>query len=51
VIGGCGHEGKQGEGLCPSTPPKAEPLESTSFSQEEGDLGQIDGTSEAAPSS
>ena len=42
---------RQGEGLCPSTPPKAEPLESTSFSQEEGDPGQIDGTSEAAPSS
>ncbi len=41
---------KQGRGLCPWTPLKAEPLKSISFRQGEGDPGQIDGKSEAAPS-
>jgi len=39
------------QGLRPCTPPKAEPLESASFRREEGCSGQIDGTTEAAPSS
>ncbi len=42
--------GKEGQGLCPWTPLKAEPLKSISFRQGEGDTGQIDGKSQAAPS-
>jgi hypothetical protein len=48
---GDGARGKEeGEGLCPSTPLKAEPLKSTSFRQGDGDPGQISGTTEVAPS-
>ncbi len=42
--------GKEGQGLCPWTPLKAEPLKSIRFRQGEGDTGQIDGKFQAAPS-
>jgi len=47
---GVGVVDKQGEGLCPSTPLRARPLEPWSFRQGEGDPGQIGCEREAAPS-
>jgi len=42
---------REGQGALPPGPPlRAEPLEPWSFRQGEGDTGEIDGTTEAAPS-